>query len=193
MTAAGLQRTVYGTTPIATVRGMDVNLRRAVPSDESAMTRAVHAAWRWHEPWDETAYQEHRRRAAADSYVDGFGARAGDAGVVAATESGVCGAAWFRYFTRESPRAGYVADDIPELVLAVDERARGAGLGGRLLDQLLDIAVEQSIPRISLHVDAANARAIALYKSRGFTTVRGTPRGSVMMWVGPHEERTAPT
>ncbi|SLM98862.1 Histone acetyltransferase HPA2 and related acetyltransferases [Corynebacterium xerosis] len=145
------------------------------------MKRALHAAWRWHEPWHEMAYLEHRRTAGADSYVDDFGTRAGDTGVVAVKGTVVCGAAWFRYFTKESGRAGYVADSIPELVLAVDERFRGSGLGSRLLDRLLDIATEQSVHRISLHVDAANERAISLYKTRGFTTVRETPRGHVMV------------
>lgn len=127
------------------------------------MTKAVYEARPWHERWDEAAYREHRRTAGEDSYVDGFGTRAGDVGVVAVSAAGVCGAAWFRYFTSESARAGHVHDSVPELVLAVDERARGDGLGGRLLDHLLDIAAEQSIPRVGLHVDAANARAIALY------------------------------
>lgn len=145
------------------------------------MSRAVYEAWRWHERWDEDAYQERRRTAGEDSYVDGFGTRDGDVGVVAVSAAGVCGAAWFRYFTSESARAGYVHDSIAELVLAADERARGGGLGGRLLDHLLDIAAEHSIPRVSLHVDAANARAIALYESRGFATVRSTPRGNVMV------------
>jgi ribosomal protein S18 acetylase RimI-like enzyme len=171
---------------------MDVTLRRAVPSDVPAMKRAVHAAWRWHEPWDEIAYEEHQRTAGADSYVDDFGAHAGDTGVVAMTRAGVCGAAWFRYFTSETARAGYLADTVPELVLAVDERVRGEGLGSCLLDQLLSIAAEQSIPQISLHVDAGNARAITLYESRGFTSVRATPRGKVMVWGGPGSERTVP-
>lgn len=169
---------------------MDMTLRRAVPSDESALRRAVYAAWRWREPWDETAYQKHHRSGGADSYVDGFGTCPGDVGVVAVTETGVCGAAWFRFFTREAARAGYVDDAIPELVLAVNEHSRGVGIGGRLLDQLLDIAVDLSIPRISLHVDAANARAIALYRSRELTAVQSTPNGTVMMWIGPHEGRT---
>ena len=170
-----------GAARFAAVRGKDVTLRRAEPADEAALTRAVYEAWRWHERWDEAAYQEHRRTAGEDSYVDGFGTRDGDVGVVAVSAAGVCGAAWFRYFTSESARAGYVHDSIPELVLAADERARGGGLGGRLLDHLLDIAAEHSIPRVSLHVDAANARAIALYESRGFATVRSTPRGNVMV------------
>ncbi|MFE5776665.1 GNAT family N-acetyltransferase [Brachybacterium sp. NPDC056505] len=163
---------------------MGFTMRRAVPGDEEAMRRAVYAAWRWREPWDDAAYRTHADAGDPDSYVDGFGTRAGDAGVVSvpdSTDEEMCGAAWFRLFTHQSARAGFVKDTIPELVLAVDERFRGVGIGGRLLDRLLELAHDMGFLALSLHVDAENSVATALYRSRGFETVRTTPNGSVMV------------
>ncbi|UVY84700.1 GNAT family N-acetyltransferase [Brachybacterium sp. NBEC-018] len=164
---------------------MDVTLRHAGPADVAVMRRAVYAAWKWREPWDESAFRAHLLSADPDSYVDAFGARVGDAGLVAANADGVCGAAWFRRFTRENARAGFVDDSTPELVLAVDDRFRGTGIGGRLLDGLLDLAVDQSVSGLSLHVDSANGIARALYLSRGFALHRSTPKGAVMVWAEP--------
>ncbi|WP_193636158.1 GNAT family N-acetyltransferase [Brachybacterium subflavum] len=163
---------------------MGIAMRRAVPGDEQALRRAVFAAWRWRGSWDEAAYRAHEDAGDPDSYVDGFGTRAGDAGLVAIADSSdleICGAAWFRLFTRQSARAGFVADTIPELVLAVDERVRGVGIGGGLIDQLLVLARELGFPALSLHADAENSVATALYRSRGFEAVRTTPNGSVMV------------
>lgn len=163
---------------------MGFTMRHAVPDDKEAMRRAVYAAWRWRDPWDDSAYRIHVDAGDPDSYVDGFGTRAGDAGVVAvsdSTDEEMCGAAWFRLFTHQSARAGFVKDTIPELVVAVDERFRGVGIGGRLLDRLLDLSHDMGFPALSLHVDAENSVATALYRSRGFETVRTTPNGSVMV------------
>jgi ribosomal protein S18 acetylase RimI-like enzyme len=160
-------------------------VRQAVPTDEPALQRAIYAAWRWYEPWDEAEYQENLRAEGPDSYVDDFGTRVGDVGLVAVAGETVCGAAWFRSFTRETARAGYVDDHTPELVIAVEESSRRAGIGSRLLDQLLFLARELSVARLSLHVDAGNTPASALYESRGFEPLRATPKGTIMVWSLP--------
>ncbi|WP_232820219.1 N-acetyltransferase [Brachybacterium sp. YJGR34] len=107
--------------------------------------------------------------------------------MIAVEGTAVCGAAWFRLFTRETARAGYVDDSTPELVLAVNEGFRRAGIGSRLLDELLRRADELQVPRLSLHVDATNAPAAELYRSRGFEEVRAASKGVVMAWARPGE------
>lgn len=55
--------------------------------------------------------------------------------------------------------------------LAVHPTARRRGLGGRILDALLQEATDRSLSRLALEVRVSNAPAIALYRSRGFLTV----------------------
>jgi ribosomal protein S18 acetylase RimI-like enzyme len=103
-------------------------------------------------------------------YVEEWG-RPGDLGF-AATElsSGeLVGAAWLRVFTKREPGYGYVADDTPELGMAVLPQHRGKGVGSVLLRHLLESAatVYQSV---SLSVSADNP-AVRLYKGMGFELV----------------------
>jgi ribosomal-protein-alanine N-acetyltransferase len=53
--------------------------------------------------------------------------------------------------------------------LAVAERARGAGVGALLLQQLLDEAAVRGCRRVLLEVAADNHRAQHLYERHGFT------------------------
>jgi len=57
------------------------------------------------------------------------------------------------------------------LTLAVDQRARGHGLGGRLLDELLAWGWARGAERVFLEVRPSNRIAAALYESRGFREV----------------------
>jgi ribosomal-protein-alanine N-acetyltransferase len=60
--------------------------------------------------------------------------------------------------------------------LAVDELVRGLGVGGRLLDHALKVARRREVDSVFLEVRTSNARAKALYGSRGFEPI-GVRRG----------------
>jgi ribosomal-protein-alanine N-acetyltransferase len=64
-----------------------------------------------------------------------------------------------------------VAGEAEILNLAVAPDARGQGLGGRLLDAMLDLLRRSAVGEVFLEVRRGNAAANALYLSRGFQVV----------------------
>lgn len=147
-----------------------MKIRYATSADQEAICRAIFAAWRWRHSWDDQSYLEHRARGGADSYVDGFDQQPGDTGFLAVEGRRVVGAAWYRLFTTEKHREGFVAEDMPELVIAVDQAMRGQGIGRALINRLIAEADAAGLRGMSLHVSADNIAAQSLYKSLGFTT-----------------------
>jgi ribosomal protein S18 acetylase RimI-like enzyme len=105
--------------------------------------------------------------------------RHGDCGVVA-EQAGPVGAAWYRTFTEASHGHGFVAEDVPELAIAVIGSRRHEGIGRRLLADLIVVSVAQGYPAISLSV-AMNNPARRLYESSGFVPVE--LRGSTWTMV----------
>jgi GNAT superfamily N-acetyltransferase len=99
-------------------------------------------------------------------YVNNFG-RPGDAGLIA-WERGPVGAAWYRVFTSNEPGFGFVDEQTPELTIAVVPGRRGSGLGGQLLDALLERARAEGHTAISLSAEAENT---GLYERHGFAPV----------------------
>lgn len=120
---------VRGQVRLVSLIRMSIELRPATSGDGVHIIRALFAAWQWRHPWDEMSFQQHLASKSPDSYVDDFGRRDGDAGVIAEdrTTSGrqFAGAAWYRFFTVDAHRAGFVAEDMLELVIAVEEGYRG--------------------------------------------------------------------
>lgn len=118
-------------------------------------------------------------------YLSGFGERPGDDAQVCedATQQPI-GAAWCRRFPADDPAYGYVADDIPELGMAVVVEWRGRGFGRGLLEDLL-----ARHPTMSLSVDDRNVSAAALYRSLGFLPVK-TVGGSTTMLLDPATGRS---
>ena len=96
--------------------------------------------------------------------------RHGDYGLVA-EQDGPVGAAWYRTFTEASHGYGFVAEDVPELAIAVIASRRHEGIGRRLLIDLIDASVRQGYPGLSLTVAEQNP-ARALYESVGFVSVK---------------------
>jgi ribosomal protein S18 acetylase RimI-like enzyme len=64
--------------------------------------------------------------------------------------------------------------------LFVAERARGQGVGSRLLEAIADEARRRGYAEVRLDVVAGNDRARALYERRGFRAVQDQPMG----WLG---------
>lgn len=100
-------------------------------------------------------------------YVKGWG-RPGDTAVIALVDGFPVGAAWYRLFRTSEPGFGFVDERTPELSVAVVPNARGKGVGGALLDALLERARAAGHVAVSLSVDRENAGAIHVYEEHGF-------------------------
>ena len=140
-------------------------IRAATPSDEAAL-------------WEMLMYAAHESSIPAVQqnpdlarYVSGWG-RAGDLGVVALKVDRVVGAAWLRLWSEGDRGYGYVADEVPELAIAVIPSLRGQGIGNALLQQLLQTAKSQ-FSAVSLSIRADNP-ALRLYERIGFVLVPGS-------------------
>jgi ribosomal protein S18 acetylase RimI-like enzyme len=103
-------------------------------------------------------------------YVKAFG-RPGDRVVIALSDGFPVGAAWYRLFKASKPGYGFVDERTPELAIAVVPNARGKGVGGALLDALLERARRDGHHEISLSVDKRNTGAIHVYEDHGFERV----------------------
>jgi ribosomal protein S18 acetylase RimI-like enzyme len=146
-------------------------LRRAHADDEPfLLTMLFYAAHADHEPG---VRPEHLlTNPALARYVIGFG-RAGDLGVVAEGARGPVGAAWVRLLAGDERGYGWVADDTPELAIAVAPDVLGGGLGTRMMQELLARA-RGHYPAMSLSVRQDNP-ARRLYLRLGFVAVQEVP------------------
>jgi ribosomal protein S18 acetylase RimI-like enzyme len=111
-------------------------------------------------------------------YLTGW-PRPGDLGVVA-EQDGPVGAAWYRTFTETSHGHGFVADDVPELAIAVVASRRQMGIGRRLLVELIEAGTAAGHPALSLSVNEGNP-ARELYASLGFVDVSKRERTWTMV------------
>ena len=64
-----------------------------------------------------------------------------------------------------------MADDVPELGLAVFAAHRGKGVARALMTELVDRAQAEGVPALSLSVEQGNVAARRLYDSAGFVKV----------------------
>ena len=95
--------------------------------------------------------------------------RRGDFGLVAEQDRPL-GAAWYRTYTEMSHGYGFVAEDVPELAMAVIASRRHEGIGRRLLVGLIEASEAHGHAALSLTVNHGNP-ARQLYESVGFQPV----------------------
>lgn len=104
------------------------------------------------------------------SYIDGFGEREHDHGLVAEVDGRVIGAAWARVLSGDPRSYGYVDDATPELAISLRPAYRNKGIGTRLMRSLLGRLAAAGFARTSLSVDKDNY-ASRMYAQLGFTVV----------------------
>jgi len=109
-------------------------------------------------------------------YVEGWGTRRRDTGLIALVDTSPVGAAWLRWFSASDPGYGFVDESIPELSVAVLPAHRGKRIGSLLLERLL-----HGVPSTSLSCDPQNP-AWRLYLRLGFEPL---PDGRKMLRTAP--------
>lgn len=78
-----------------------------------------------------------------------------------------------------------VSETCPELAhfgwFLVDDRCRGLGVGGRIIESCLEMLAAEGVRMVMLPTQVANERAIGMYQRRGWTLSLVDPRGGVWM------------
>lgn len=110
-----------------------------------------------------------------------FGNRNGDTAVIAQMDGVEAGAAFIRYWNDDINMRGYIAKDIPVLVVGVAQAFRRQGIGGKLIKAIKEAAQEKNISKISLCVTKNNI-AYQLYIKQGFTIVEDIETSFNMLW-----------
>ena len=160
--------------------GQDARLtiRRAGPADADFLADMLVEAANW---------RPEGKRSRADTladplighYIDGW-PRPGDLGLVAELGGTPAGAAWLRFFPASGPAYGFVAPDVPELVIGLRAECRGQGAGRALLRELAGAARDAGIRQISLSAGRANY-AHRLYLAEGYRVVGGDDDSDTMV------------
>lgn len=157
-----------------------MRLRPTTSSDRALLDRLLVEAFNWTGQTRVTLAQvradpEHAR------HLGGW-QRKSDVGTVAETEAGeTVGAAWARVCTLADAGYGFVADDVPELGMAVLAPYRGRGVGALLLDACLAQVRDAGHVAVSLSVEDGNSTARHLYSSRGFRPVARTGAADTLL------------
>jgi len=150
-----------------------VQYRSAVPEDFTFLATMLGEAAVWRPDKPTPTADQVLADPRYSMYLAGW-PRPGDYGLIAEQDAPV-GAAWYRMYTEASHGHGLVAEEIPELSIAVIASRRHKGIGRRLLVDLIKASESQGYPALSLSVAEANP-ARHLYESVGFVPVE--KRGS---------------
>ncbi|WP_243885862.1 GNAT family N-acetyltransferase [Cellulomonas fengjieae] len=146
-----------------------ITLREATTDDLDLLYDLLLEAFNWDGTprftRDEVVADTHTAR-----YLGGW-RRPDDFGLVAVDGTVALGAIWARALPAAAPGYGYVADDIPEIGMAVARPDRGRGVGSALLAGCVEQARGLGWRALSLSVEDGNTAARDLYERHGFAVV----------------------
>ena len=146
---------------------MKVVLRDAQHSDIPFLRKMLYEAVFWRATVNKPSFEVGLAYPEVSKSLADWGERNGDTAVVATLNSIPIGASWFRYWTDGNFINGYIDEITPVLVIGVHRDYRHQGIGGKMIEWLIDYASKQSIQRISLSVSKDNY-AKNLYIQQGF-------------------------
>lgn len=110
------------------------------------------------------------------AYVEDWG-KEGDHALIAWEDDQPVGAAWVRYLPHGY---GYIADDVPELAVAVIPEFQSRGIATKLISKLHSKLYDEGIESVSLSVNHANPAA-ALFAQLGYITAGVNGDSSLMI------------
>jgi ribosomal protein S18 acetylase RimI-like enzyme len=159
---------------------MTIHLRPALPTDLPFLRKMLYEAVFWRDVANKPTFEEAPTLPDVSRALTDWGERDGDTAVIATSHSNPVGAAWYRYMTEDNAIRGYIDETIPVLVIGVHSDYRHQGIGGKLIEWLIDHAAKHAIPQISLMVSKDNV-ALNLYQQQGFLEYADTGDSLLMV------------
>ncbi len=109
-------------------------------------------------------------------YVEHFGEKKDDWGLVAEVNGNIAGAVWGRIINDY----GHIDDETPSLAMSVCKEYRGLGIGTAMLKEMLFILKNNGYLKVSLSVQRNNY-AVKMYQEAGFENFKTTKEEYVMV------------
>lgn len=119
-------------------------------------------------------------------YVENFGKRNGDIGLVAEADDRIVGAVW----TRIMNDYGHIDDETPSFAISLYKEYRNRGIGTALMKEMLKILADAGYKQASLAVQKANY-AVKLYKNVGFEIIDENTEEYIMLYKFQNKNRTS--
>lgn len=99
-------------------------------------------------------------------YINDFGKKNSDIGLVAEVDHKIVGAVWARIMNDY----GHIDDETPSIAISLDRNYRNIGIGTALMKEMLNALRQEGYKQTSLAVQKANY-AVRMYRKVGFETV----------------------
>ncbi|MCH5206872.1 MAG: GNAT family N-acetyltransferase [Oscillospiraceae bacterium] len=119
-------------------------------------------------------------------YVENFGKRNGDIGLVAEADDRIVGAVW----TRIMNDYGHIDDETPSFAISLYKEYRNRGIGTALMKEMLKILADAGYKQASLAVQKENY-AVKLYKNVGFEIIDENTEEYIMLYKFQNKNRTS--
>lgn len=109
-------------------------------------------------------------------YIDGFGKKKDDIGLVAEVDKKAVGAVWVRIMDDY----GHIDNETPSFAISLYRDYRGFGIGTALMQEMLRILKDRGYKQASLAVQKANY-AVKMYQKTGFEIVDENKEEYIML------------